>query len=133
MPEKNFGNGIVLTSWLFSSGELTKKPLSYAVKLVQDAIQMVTDEYMKSAIDYLEVKKPSRFPAATTFAITSWTRLSLHTMDFGWGRPFLIGPAYLPPKELVFLLPHPKDKNSFTVLLSLPATSMKIFEELMHI
>lgn len=94
---------------------------------------MVTDNYMKSAIDYMEVKIPSRLLAATTFAITTWTRLSLGAVDFGWGEPFLMGPAYLPPKELVFLLSHPKDKKSFIVLLSLPASSMKIFEELMHI
>ncbi|KAH7835619.1 hypothetical protein Vadar_028034 [Vaccinium darrowii] len=114
--------------------ELMTKPLSYAVKLVREAIQMVTDDYMKSAIDYLEVEKPSTFLAPTTLVLTKWTRLSLDTVDFGWGQPFLIGPAFLPPKELAFLLSHSKDKKSFnTVLLSLPASSMKIFEELMHI
>lgn len=34
-----------------------EKPVSFAVRLVQDAIQMVTDGYMRSAIDYLEVTR----------------------------------------------------------------------------
>ncbi|KAF7150286.1 hypothetical protein RHSIM_Rhsim02G0205500 [Rhododendron simsii] len=55
LPEHYFGNGVVFTSAHSTAGELTEKPLSFALELVREAIQRVTDRYMKSAIDYLEV------------------------------------------------------------------------------
>lgn len=35
LPEHFFGNGIVLTTAIATAGELTREPLSFAVKLVQ--------------------------------------------------------------------------------------------------
>ncbi|KAF2301853.1 hypothetical protein GH714_029883 [Hevea brasiliensis] len=98
LPKGYFGNGIVLTNSVSQAGELLEKPLSHAVGLVQDAIKMVTDSYMRSAIDYFEVTraKPS---LASTLLITTWSRLSFHTTDFGWGEPILSGPVALPEKE----------------------------------
>ncbi|KAI8537637.1 hypothetical protein RHMOL_Rhmol09G0039700 [Rhododendron molle] len=113
-------------------GDLIEKPLSFAVGLIREAIQTVTDRYMRSVIDYVEVKQP-HLTMTSTLLITTWTRLSLDTMDFGWGKPFLVGPAYVPGRELAIFCPNPKEKNVIDVLLSFPASSMKIFEELMNI
>jgi omega-hydroxypalmitate O-feruloyl transferase len=132
LPEHYFGNGVALTSCHSTAGELTEKPLSFAVRLIQEAIQMVTNWYMKSAIDYLEINKGRRSMNATLL-ISSWTRLSFETTDFGWGQPFLAGRTSLPVKELALFLSHPTDKRSINVVLSFPTSCMKIFEELMHI
>ncbi|XP_075480070.1 omega-hydroxypalmitate O-feruloyl transferase-like [Primulina tabacum] len=129
IPEKYFGNAIVLTSSLCSVGEVLENPLSYTVKLVQEAVKMVTDEYMRSAIDYVEVTraKPS---LAATLLITTWSRLSFHTTDFGWGEPAVSVPVVLPGKELVLFLPHGKERKSVNVVLGLPASAMQIFGQL---
>ncbi|XP_059664544.1 omega-hydroxypalmitate O-feruloyl transferase-like [Cornus florida] len=132
MPDGYFGNGIVLTNSLCSAGELVENPLSFAVGLVQEAVNMVTDSYMRSAIDYFEVTR-ARPSLAATLLITTWSRLSFHTTDFGWGEPFLSGPVALPEKEVTLFLSHGKERKSINVLLGLPASSMKIFQELMQI
>ncbi|XAR50360.1 Omega-hydroxypalmitate O-feruloyl transferase [Bertholletia excelsa] len=132
LPEGYFGNGIVLTNSLCFSGELVKKPLSFAVGLVQDAINMVTDSYMRSALDYFEVTR-SRPSLAATLLITTWSRLSFHTTDFGWGEPILSGPVALPEKEVTLFLSHGEKRKSINVLLGLPASVMKTFQELMKI
>lgn len=113
-------------------GELSEKPFSFAVRLIQVAIKMVTDSYMRSAIDYFEVTraKPS---LACTLLITTWSRLSFHTTDFGWGAPVLSGPVSLPEKEVILFLSHGKERKDIDVLLGLPAPAMKFFQGLMQI
>ncbi|XP_062105396.1 omega-hydroxypalmitate O-feruloyl transferase-like [Humulus lupulus] len=130
LPKGYFGNGIVLTNSICQAGELLEKPLSFAVGLVQDAIKMVTDGYMRSAIDYFEVTR-ARPSLASTLLITTWSRLSFHSTDFGWGEPVLSGPVALPEKEVILFLPHGKERKSINVLLGLPAPAMKTFQELM--
>ncbi|KAL6280860.1 hypothetical protein ACE6H2_017741 [Prunus campanulata] len=132
IPEGFFGNAIVLTNSLCSAGELLEKPLSFAVGLVDKAVQMVTDSYMRSAIDYFEVTR-ARPSLSATLLITTWSKLAFHSTDFGWGEPGLSGPVGLPEKEVSLFLSHGKDRKSINVLLGLPASAMKIFEELMQI
>ncbi|CAK7336770.1 unnamed protein product [Dovyalis caffra] len=132
IPEGYFGNAIVLTNSLCKAGELMDNQLSFAVGLVQEAIKMVDDSYMRSAIDYFEVTR-ARPSLAATLLITTWSRLSFHTTDFGWGVPILSGPVALPEKEVILFLSHGKERKSINVLLGLPASAMKIFEELMQI
>ncbi|KAG8379459.1 hypothetical protein BUALT_Bualt07G0090700 [Buddleja alternifolia] len=132
IPEKFFGNAIVLTNALCSAGELVDNPLSFTVKLVREAVKMVTDSYMRSAIDYFEATR-ARPSLAGTLLITIWSRLSFHTTDFGWGEPVLSGPVALPEKEVILFLSHGKERKSINVLLGLPAPAMKKFEQLVEI
>lgn len=130
IPEGYFGNGIVLTNSTCTAGDLIENPLSFAVKLVQEAVRMVTDGYMRSAIDYFEVTR-ARPSLTATLLITTWSRLSFHTTDFGWGEPVGSGPVALPEKEVSLFLSHGKERKSINVLLGLPASAMNTFEELM--
>ncbi|KAK9272678.1 hypothetical protein L1049_003055 [Liquidambar formosana] len=132
LPKGYFGNGIVLTNSLCQAGELLENPPSFAVGLVQKAVKMVTDGYMRSAIDYFEVTR-ARPSLASTLLITTWSRLSFHTTDFGWGEPVLSGPVALPEKEVILFLSHGQERKSINVLLGLPAPAMKIFQEQMQI
>ncbi|WKA07862.1 hypothetical protein VitviT2T_025637 [Vitis vinifera] len=131
IPTGYCGNGIVLTNSLCSAGELLENPLSFAVGLVQEAVKMVTDSFMRSAIDYFEITR-ARPSLAATLLVTTWSRLSFHTTDFGWGEPILSGPVALPEKEVILFLSHGKERKSINVLLGLPASAMKVFEELMQ-
>ncbi|XP_058093061.1 omega-hydroxypalmitate O-feruloyl transferase-like [Magnolia sinica] len=132
LPKGYFGNGIVLTNSLCNVGQLIHNPLSFSVGLVQKAVKMVTDDYMRSAIDYFEVTR-DRPSLNATLLITTWSRLSFHNSDFGWGEPMQSGPVTLPEKEVILFLSHGKEEKSINVLLGLPATAMPIFEELMQI
>ncbi|KAI9079769.1 hypothetical protein K1719_038390 [Acacia pycnantha] len=130
IPEGYFGNAIVLTNSLCEAGELLRNPLSFTVGLVQKAIDMVTDRYMRSAIDYFEVTR-ARPSLTATLLITTWARLSFHITDFGWGQPLCSGPVTLPEKEVVVFLSHGDERKNINVLLGLPASAMEIFEALM--
>ncbi|WOK96635.1 hypothetical protein Cni_G05342 [Canna indica] len=131
LPEGYFGNGIVLTSSVCETRELLERPFSFVVGLVQEAVGMITDGYMRSAIDYFEVTRV-RPPLTATLLITTWSRLGFHTADFGWGAPLQSGPVTLPEKEVVLFLSHGKERRSTNVLLGLPASAMAEFEGLME-
>lgn len=128
LPKGYFGNGIVLTCCLCKFGELIGKPFSYAVGLVQDAIKMVNEEFIRSTIDYFEVTR-ARPTLTATLLITSWTRLSFDTTNFGWGYPRQSGCVTLPEKEVALFLSKGKEKGT-TLLLGLPLTAMKTFQGL---
>ncbi|KAM1918597.1 hypothetical protein FF1_023224 [Malus domestica] len=132
LPKGYFGNGIVLTNSICQAGDLLDKPLSNAVGLVQDAIKMVTDSYMRSAIDYFELTR-ARPSLASTLLITTWSKLSFYTTDFGWGEPVLSGPVALPEKEVILFLSNGTEKKIINVLLGLPASAMNVFQELMNV
>ncbi|KAK1294468.1 Omega-hydroxypalmitate O-feruloyl transferase [Acorus calamus] len=132
LPKGYFGNGIVLTNSVCEAGELTGSPLGHAVELVQGAVKMVTDGYMRSAIDYFETTR-ARPSLAATLLLTTWSRLSFHTTDFGWGEPKQSGPVALPEKEVVLFLSHGQERRSINVLLGLPESAMREFEGLMDI
>lgn len=129
IPEGYFGNAFVLTNSLCKAGELFKNPLSFSVGLIRKAIDMVTDSYMRSAIDYFEVKR-ARPSLTATLLITTWTKLSFHTTDFGWGEPLCSGPVTLPEKEVVLFLSQGQERKSINVLLGLPSSAMEVFEAL---
>ncbi|KAI3785889.1 hypothetical protein L1987_45015 [Smallanthus sonchifolius] len=130
LPEGYSGNGIVLTNAICTAGDQIGNPLSFTVKLVHDAVKMVTDGYMRSAIDYFEVTR-ARPSLASTLLITTWSKLSFHANDFGWGEPLMSGPVALPEKEVILFLSHGEQRKSVNVLLGLPVSAMKTFEELM--
>lgn len=133
LPKNYFGNVIVLTSCVCNAGDLMQKPLSYAVQLVQDTINTVDDEFIRSKIDYLEVTR-EKFPGSTTLLVCSWTRLAFKAMDFGWGEPTQSGCITLPEKEAAILFPGAgKSRNGTTVLLGLPVSAMKSFQELIQV
>ncbi|KAK3039100.1 hypothetical protein RJ639_028846 [Escallonia herrerae] len=130
LPKGYFGNGIVLTNSVCQAGELLENPLSFAVGRIQGAIKMVTDSYVRSAIDYFEVTR-ARPSLASTLLITTWSRLSFHTTDFGWGEPILSGPVALPEKEVTLFLSNGGERKNINVLLGLPSSAMKRLQELM--
>ncbi|KAK8938661.1 Omega-hydroxypalmitate O-feruloyl transferase [Platanthera zijinensis] len=131
LPKGYFGNGIVLTNSLAGAGELVGSPLGFAVGKVQAAVRMVTDAYMRSAIDYFEATR-ERPSLASTLLITTWSRLSFHEADFGWGEPVQSGPVSLPEKEVILFLSHGKERRSINVLLGLPASAMCVFQEVIE-
>uniref|UniRef100_A0A453B6U9 Omega-hydroxypalmitate O-feruloyl transferase n=1 Tax=Aegilops tauschii subsp. strangulata TaxID=200361 RepID=A0A453B6U9_AEGTS len=130
LPKGYFGNGIVLTNALATAGDLLSAPVSRAAGKVQEAVRMVTDEYMRSAVDYFEATR-ARPSLASTLLITTWSRLAFNGADFGWGEPTMSGPVTLPEKEVILFLAHGKERKSINVLLGLPASAMDAFQELM--
>ncbi|XP_021846198.2 omega-hydroxypalmitate O-feruloyl transferase-like [Spinacia oleracea] len=128
LPKGYFGNGIVWAIALCKAGDLLESPFSHTVELVQGAVKLVTDSYVRSSIDYVDMTsvRPS---LNGTILITDWSRLAFHSSNFGWGAPIYTGPVGFAGKEVVLFLPSVEDRRSINVNLRMPASTMKVFEE----
>ncbi|KAI3936520.1 hypothetical protein MKW92_005009 [Papaver armeniacum] len=114
LPKGYFGNGAMFMSTLCPAGKLLESPMSFTIQLIRNSIKSVTDSYIRSSIDCYEETR-TRASLSSTFLV----------------KPFSFGPVPLPGLDL--FLPHGEDRKSINVFLGLPASTMKIFEELMQI
>lgn len=130
LPKPYIGNGIVLACAQSKVSDLTGEPLSFAVQLVHESIKKITGDYVRSTIDYRDVKrKPVEH--VNTLWITKWSRIPFYDVDFSWGEPKQVAPALL-LDNLVVLLSEGKNGKNLLVSISLPSEAMEIFQEQME-
>lgn len=99
------------------------------IRKVQEGIERLDDEYIKSNIDWLEVNRgvPCN---EDSFSLVSWWRLGLEDQDFAWGRLKCATPLTVKP-GLVMLLQGGKDEGGLNVCLNLPEDQMQEFCRIM--
>ncbi|KAM0033328.1 putative quinate O-hydroxycinnamoyltransferase [Helianthus debilis subsp. tardiflorus] len=131
---KEAGNTISYSSYEMLSGHVWR-----CVCKIHDALAKMDDDYLKSALDYLELQPDLKalVRGAHTFAcpnlgITSWARLPIHDADFGWGRPIFMGPGGIAYEGLSFVLPSPTNDGSLSIAISLQAEHMKLFSGFLY-
>lgn len=129
LPEGFFGNGFVLACAETTVKELSESSLSYAVKLVQKAKASLTNEYIRSIVNYLD-DKSARPDLVASLVISQWSRLELTEVDFGWGKPLHVGP--LGSDIYCLFLPCDGQLDAVNVLLSVPRTIIDKYEYYMR-
>jgi omega-hydroxypalmitate O-feruloyl transferase len=119
LPARFLGNGVFLGHATATAAELTHHSLAHIVKLVQDAKALVTDKYIRSAVDYLEVHRGKPKSVALLY-VSSWIRIPMNVVDFGWGEPICMGPCSLMDEDAIFASCG-DDMKSFEVFIALPS------------
>lgn len=139
LPPGYFGNVIFTATPLAVAGDLESKPVWYAASKIHDALARMDNDYLRSALDYLELQPDLKalVRGAHTFkcpnlGITSWVRLPIHDADFGWGRPIFMGPGGIAYEGLSFILPSPNNDGSLSVAISLQMEHMKLFQKFLY-
>ncbi|TYI79949.1 hypothetical protein E1A91_D05G057600v1 [Gossypium mustelinum] len=136
LPSSYLGNVIFMASSITLSGNLQSEPFVNTLGRVHGALVRMDNEYLRSAIDYLETLpdikaargKPETYQCPSLF-INKWSRLPLHDADFGWGRPLYAGPPNVVSEGKIFLVPSPTDDGSLSLVACLQTPHMKPFEE----
>jgi omega-hydroxypalmitate O-feruloyl transferase len=128
-----YGNVVCLACAVSSVYELITRHLTETAHLVHDARIGVSEEYLRSTIDYVEVDRPTRLEFGGKLTITQWTRFSIYECaDFGWGRPIYAGPIDLTPTpQVCVFLPEgeadPSDR--MVVCICLPESATDKFKD----
>ncbi|OAY69730.1 Shikimate O-hydroxycinnamoyltransferase [Ananas comosus] len=140
LPEGYFGNVIFTATPIAAAGDVIgtdESKLATAAQRIHAALARMDDEYVRSALDYLELQPDlsALVRGAHTFrcpniGLTSWVRLPIHDADFGWGRPVFMGPGGIPYEGLAFVLPSANGDGSLSVAISLQAEHMEKFRKL---
>ncbi|KAJ6435614.1 hypothetical protein OIU84_000752 [Salix udensis] len=101
IPPGYFGNVIFSASPIALSGGLLSESLVHTAERIHRAIKRMDDEYLRSAVDYLEklgdltaVMRNSKTYRSPNLSIVNWVNLPFYDADFGWGKPGYIRPAF---------------------------------------
>ncbi|XP_068648286.1 shikimate O-hydroxycinnamoyltransferase-like [Aristolochia californica] len=139
LPPGYFGNVIFTATPIAVAGDLMSQPLTYAARKIHEALVRMDDDYLRSALDYLELQPDlsALVRGAHTFrcpniGITSWVRLPIHDANFGWGRPIFMGPGGIAYEGLSFVLPSPTNDGSLTIAISLQEDHMERFKKIFY-
>ncbi|EPS67739.1 hypothetical protein M569_07035, partial [Genlisea aurea] len=140
LPPAYFGNAIFTATPLSVAGDVTGKPLRHSAAKIQEALWRMDDEYLRSALDYLELRRLElkglvrgresfRCP---NLGIVSWIRLPVHEADFGWGKPVFMGPAGIGYEGLCYVIPSPADDGSLSVAICLLEDHVEAFRKSLY-
>jgi shikimate O-hydroxycinnamoyltransferase len=138
-PPGYFGNVLFATTPIAIAGDLMSKSTWYAASRIHNALSRMNNEYLRSALDYLELepnlKALDRAPhifKSPNLNITSWARLPIYDADFRWGRPTFMGPGWIGYEGRCFILPSSTNDGSLSVAIALQHEHMEVFKELVY-
>ncbi|CAN1129738.1 Acyltransferase GLAUCE [Linum perenne] len=108
LPEEFAGNAVVTAFATARAGELVGEPIGFAVGKLKEGRERVTDDYVRSVIDWLEVHRGVPATYRGNFYVSAWCKLPFNELDFGSGKPVHGGPVVSGNDEFVLLL---SDRN----------------------
>ncbi|KAI5675207.1 hypothetical protein M9H77_06157 [Catharanthus roseus] len=128
LPHGYYGNGFVLACAEATVKDVADANLHGTVKMVQNAKSSLTEEYVRSMIDYLE-DKTVKTDLCSSFVITQVSKLGFEELDFGEGKPLQMGP--LVSSIYCMFLPVIGDRDAVRVVLSMPESTVSNFKNYM--
>lgn len=101
---------------------------------IQEAISKVDDEYVHSLLDFLEINKNAKQRAGEPedFGMVSWLGFPMFEADFGWGRPWFIGPASMGPFSYAYVIPGAESSGGVSISLSFEQDNIARFKEIFY-
>lgn len=143
LPIGYWGNGCSAMYVKLTAKDLIQKPLWEIAELIKKSKSNVTDEYVRSFIDFQEMHYDDGISAGKGVSgFTDWRHIGHSSVDFGWGGPVTVLPLagnLLGSVEPCFLLPHPtaaeakNNKDGFKVLVTLPKQALPAFQKDMEL
>lgn len=141
LPSGYWGNGCVPMYVQLSAKDLIEQPIWKTAELIRNSKSNVTDEYVRSFIDYQHLHFADGITAGKWVSgFTDWRHLGHSTVDYGWGGPVTVLPLarnLLGSVQPCFFLPYStagvQKKEGFKVLVSLIEEALFAFREDMQI
>ncbi|KAK9275341.1 hypothetical protein L1049_022605 [Liquidambar formosana] len=139
LPPGFLGNVLFTATSIATSSDLLSEPLICTMNRIHDELSRMDDDYMRSALDYLELQPDlsALIRGAHTFQspnlnVNSWSRLPIYDADFGWGRPMYAGPCSIVYEGTAYILPSPAHDGSLSLAISLETDQMQHFQKFFY-
>ncbi|KAL3629841.1 hypothetical protein CASFOL_027063 [Castilleja foliolosa] len=125
LPREYCGNAILGSYVSAKCEEIEKMPFWEMVKMVKEGLDGVTDEYVKSSIDWMEINKGMPLP---DIIVTSWMRLGFDRVVFPWGKPICCVPLVNQMENVCWMFPDADDEGGINILVQGNAEEMERFQ-----
>ncbi|KAF6148783.1 hypothetical protein GIB67_019391 [Kingdonia uniflora] len=132
LPSSYAGNAVLNAYATSTCRELKEGPFSQTVSMVSQAVTRMTDDYIRSVIDWVEINKG--FTNGDVY-VSSWWKLGLGDVEYPWGKPKWTSPVvHHYRNNFILLLPDAKDEDGdgVNVVVALPPKEMEKFEYLFY-
>ncbi|KAI5675119.1 hypothetical protein M9H77_06069 [Catharanthus roseus] len=137
LPMGYWGNGCVPMYTHLIAKDLLQQPIWKTADTIKKSKFNVSDEYVRSFIDFQELHFDKGITAGTRISgFTDWRHLGHSTVDFGWGGPVTVFPLsrhLLGSVEPCFFLPYSSanegQKDGFKILVYLQQEAVLDFKE----
>ncbi|KAJ6752457.1 hypothetical protein OIU85_002837 [Salix viminalis] len=139
VPEGYYGNVLALPAAITNARKLCLNSLGFALELIRHAKNKITEEYIRSLADFIEITKGLP-KGLQSYVVSDLTSVGFDQVDYGWGKPVYTGPSKAMPDDInnsgTYYLPYrnKKGERGTMVLISLRAPVMErfalLFEEL---
>lgn len=131
-----YGNALCVACATSTIESLVNGSLETTSQLVHEARLGVSEEYLRSTLDYIDLYRPKKLEFGGKLTITQWTRFSIYeSANFGWGKPIYAGPIDLTPTPQVCLfLPEggaARSSGAMLLCICLPESASHGFKELL--
>jgi shikimate O-hydroxycinnamoyltransferase len=140
LPAGYCGNVLFTAAILGLSGEIQSKPLVDTIAKIRGALKRMDNEYLRSAIDYLQLiqadlealkRGPHTFKSPN-LNIVSWMTMPIYDADFGWGRPYFMGPAIVGFEGMAYIARCPNNDGSLMIFTCLESNHMELFKKFFY-
>ncbi|KAL0288614.1 UNVERIFIED_CONTAM: F-box/WD-40 repeat-containing protein [Sesamum calycinum] len=131
-----YGNALCVACTTSTVSRLIDGCLAETVHLVHEARLGVSEDYLRSTIDYIDLHRPKRLEFGGKLTVTQWTRFAIYeSADFGWGKPIYAGPIDLTPTpQVCVFLPEGGEteaSGAMVLCICLPECACHRFRELL--
>ncbi|KAK4404987.1 Rosmarinate synthase [Sesamum angolense] len=127
LPDSYCSNAVLVACSSATCEDLAKWQFSKLVEMVSEGPKRVTDEYVRSVIDWLEINKGLPFGE---YMVSSWLRLRFDEVVYPWGKPVHSGPMVSHRKDIYWIFADAE--GAVNALVSLPAKEMGRFVAYFH-
>ncbi|KAF9667049.1 hypothetical protein SADUNF_Sadunf16G0292500 [Salix dunnii] len=137
LPKGYYGNVLALPVAVTNARKLCLNSLGYAMELIRNAKHRITEEYMRSLADLMEITKGQPI-GLQSYVVSDLTSIGFDQVDYGWGNTIYTGPPKAMPDEIsiagTYFLPYrfKNGERGVMLLVSLRAPVMERFAILLE-
>ncbi|CAO2141761.1 unnamed protein product [Urochloa humidicola] len=139
LPAGYLGNALVRATAVATVEDVVSGPLHATATRVAEATARLTDDYVRSQVDYMEQRK-GYLPGSgmgrwdipgTDLCVVSWLGMPYPEVDFGWGRPAFVGRATMRIAGAVYLVARKKGSGGgLDVVVAMVPETLARFKEI---
>lgn len=131
LPKGYAGNGVFSSYCIEPAGAVKERPLSFCVEKVQEGVARVTNDYVRSSMDFSETYKAIPALPGGIF-LSAWWKIPFQLVDFGFGKPVYAGPIVNAMVEFVLLLSNGKHDGGLNIYIALQNHQLDKFEQFIY-